>query len=97
MANMLMNNHLNMNSPWCKHVCLYFWFILLLYSAAKAGNHQEKGYPNSAYGMSKVGVTVMSFIQQRELNSKDDIVVNAVSFHFDITNLACNFFKVILL
>lgn len=45
--------------------------------ATKAGNHQEKGFANSAYGMSKVGVTVMTFIQQRDLNSKEDIVVNA--------------------
>jgi len=48
-------------------------------SAAKDGSHQQKGFSNSAYGMSKVGVTVMSIIQQRELDEagKDDIVVNA--------------------
>jgi len=34
--------------------------------------------------MSKVGVTVMTFIQQRELNSREDIVVNAVRY---ITNI----------
>ncbi|KAK6173715.1 hypothetical protein SNE40_017121 [Patella caerulea] len=45
--------------------------------AAKAGKVSESGFPESAYGMSKVGVTVMAFIQQRELDSKDDIVVNA--------------------
>ena len=47
--------------------------------AAQTGKHQEQGFSNSAYGMSKVGVTVMTFIQQRELNSdpREDIVVNA--------------------
>ena len=37
--------------------------------------------------MSKVGVTVMTFIQQRELNSdpREDIVVNAVRLY--ITNI----------
>lgn len=46
---------------------------------AQNDKHQEQGFSNSAYGMSKVGVTVMSFIQQRVLNSdpREDIVVNA--------------------
>jgi len=44
---------------------------------AKTGNHEKSGFANSAYGMSKVGVSVMTFIQQRQLNSKDDIIVNA--------------------
>ncbi|CAG2210735.1 CBR1 [Mytilus edulis] len=47
--------------------------------AAQTDSHQKQGFASSAYGMSKVGVTVMSFIQQRELNSdpREDIVVNA--------------------
>ncbi|XP_005095566.1 carbonyl reductase [NADPH] 1 [Aplysia californica] len=47
--------------------------------SAKTEQHQAQGFPNSAYGMSKVGVTVMSIIQQRELDAKgaEDIVVNA--------------------
>ncbi|XP_063415145.1 carbonyl reductase [NADPH] 1-like [Mytilus trossulus] len=47
--------------------------------AAQTGSHQKQGFADSSYGMSKVGVTVMSFIQQRELNSdpREDIVVNA--------------------
>ncbi|ESO90595.1 hypothetical protein LOTGIDRAFT_191692 [Lottia gigantea] len=45
--------------------------------SAKDDQVEEKGFTKSAYGMSKVGVTVMTFIQQRELNSKDDIIVNA--------------------
>ncbi|CAC5403799.1 CBR1 [Mytilus coruscus] len=47
--------------------------------AAQTDSHLKQGFASSAYGMSKVGVTVMSFIQQRELNSdpREDIVVNA--------------------
>ena len=47
----------------------------------KAGNHQEKGWPNSAYGMSKLGVTAYTPHQQAafDKDSRDDIVVNAVS------------------
>ncbi|XP_046567679.1 carbonyl reductase [NADPH] 1-like [Haliotis rubra] len=47
--------------------------------AAKAGKHQDLGFPNSAYGMSKVAVTVMSFIQDRDIrkDSREDIVINA--------------------
>jgi len=47
--------------------------------SAQDGSHTDKGFSNSAYGMSKVGVTVMSIIQQRELDEqgKEDVVVNA--------------------
>ncbi|KAM5179919.1 carbonyl reductase [NADPH] 1-like [Mantella aurantiaca] len=47
---------------------------------AKHGVHQEKGWPNTAYGVSKIGVTVMSRIQARQLrNSRkgDNIILNA--------------------
>ncbi|XP_053561922.1 carbonyl reductase [NADPH] 1-like [Bombina bombina] len=46
----------------------------------KNGDHQEKGWPNSAYGVSKIGVTVLSRIQARLLNKKkkgDGILLNA--------------------
>lgn len=48
-------------------------------SATKDGSFKEKGWPESAYGTSKIGVTLMSFVQQKQLDSehKDDIVVNA--------------------
>ena len=54
-----------------------------MFSATKADKHGEKGYSNSAYGMSKVGVTVMSIIQAREMakDPRKDIVINAVSIH----------------
>ncbi|XP_060062641.1 carbonyl reductase [NADPH] 1-like [Ylistrum balloti] len=47
--------------------------------SAKKGTTEKLGWPQSAYGVSKVGVTVMSLIQQRELlkDAKPDIVVNA--------------------
>lgn len=47
--------------------------------AAKKGNHESKGYPSSAYGMSKVGVSVLSEIQHRQLSAdpREDILVNA--------------------
>jgi len=46
---------------------------------AKNGQHQQRGYSNSAYGMSKVGVTALTKIQQRTLDKGDkpDIIVNA--------------------
>eukprot|EP00058_Branchiostoma_floridae_P009643 XP_002595131.1 hypothetical protein BRAFLDRAFT_118599 [Branchiostoma floridae] len=48
---------------------------------AKAGKHKENGFSDSAYGMSKVGVTVLTFIQAREMekDSREDILVNCVT------------------
>ncbi|XP_070198553.1 carbonyl reductase [NADPH] 3-like isoform X4 [Littorina saxatilis] len=48
-------------------------------SLAKEGKHEAAGWPSSAYGVSKVGVTVMSMIQQRQFDAegKEDIIVNA--------------------
>ena len=46
---------------------------------AKKGNLRKSGYSNSAYGMSKVGVAVMSRIQARKLREegRNDILLNA--------------------
>ena len=46
---------------------------------AKQGVHEEKGYPSWAYGVSKIGVTVMSRIQARVMreDGKNDILLNA--------------------
>ncbi|XP_069800732.1 carbonyl reductase [NADPH] 1-like isoform X1 [Dendropsophus ebraccatus] len=47
---------------------------------AKNGVHQERGWPNFAYGVSKIGVTVLSKIQARELKKTskgDGILLNA--------------------
>ncbi|XP_022342651.2 carbonyl reductase [NADPH] 1-like isoform X1 [Crassostrea virginica] len=48
-------------------------------NAAKNGSHERKGYPSSAYGMSKVGVSVLTEIQHRLLSAdpRDDIVINS--------------------
>jgi len=49
-------------------------------SAAKVGDHEKKGWPNTTYGVSKMGVTAMSIIQQRDIDkdrSRSDIVINA--------------------
>jgi len=51
----------------------------------KNGNHAELGWPSSAYGVSKLGVTLMTSIQQREHSedsSKPDVVINAVSRYY---------------
>ncbi|XP_056415582.1 carbonyl reductase [NADPH] 1 [Hyla sarda] len=47
---------------------------------AKNGAHQERGWPNTAYGVSKIGVTVLSRIQARELKKTrkgEGIILNA--------------------
>ena len=47
---------------------------------AKEGTHQEKGYSNSAYGMSKVGMTCLSKIQARQMTKEGrKVLVNACS------------------
>ncbi|KAH9513990.1 NADH-cytochrome b5 reductase [Bulinus truncatus] len=45
----------------------------------QTNSHKQAGWPETAYGVSKIGVTVMSMVQQRELDAKGavDIVVNA--------------------
>ena len=47
---------------------------------AKKGVHEKEGWPNTAYGVSKIGVTVLSRIQARMLNETrkgDGILLNA--------------------
>ncbi len=51
-------------------------------SDVQQATHKEKGWPNTAYGMSNLGQVLMSFVQQKALDSdttRRDIVVNAVS------------------
>jgi len=48
---------------------------------AKESKHRENGWPNSAYAVSKVAVSALTRIQQRELDQSrpgDDLVVNSV-------------------
>ncbi|XP_046567681.1 carbonyl reductase [NADPH] 1-like [Haliotis rubra] len=57
--------------------------------AAKAGNHKDQGFTDMAYGMSKIGVTVMSFIQDRDIrkDSREDIVINACTPGYVATDM----------
>ncbi|XP_069058620.1 carbonyl reductase [NADPH] 1-like isoform X1 [Pleurodeles waltl] len=46
----------------------------------KKGIHSQEGWPNTAYGVSKIGVTVLSMIQGRRLSKErgaDGILLNA--------------------
>ncbi|KAK2702658.1 hypothetical protein QYM36_018739 [Artemia franciscana] len=48
--------------------------------SAKAGNHSEKGWPNSTYVVSKVGLSALTRVQHRmfQQDPREDIVVNHV-------------------
>ncbi|XP_063244170.1 carbonyl reductase [NADPH] 1-like [Bacillus rossius redtenbacheri] len=54
--------------------------MLEFVEAAKRGDHTKLGWGNSAYAVSKVGVSALSFIQQRAFDKdpREDLVVNAV-------------------
>merc|ERR1712002_1088837 len=45
---------------------------------AEEGNHVEHGWIDSTYKVSKIGWSALSRIQQREMDSREDIVVNHV-------------------
>ncbi|XP_012687784.2 carbonyl reductase [NADPH] 1-like [Clupea harengus] len=49
-------------------------------AAAQKGDHEAKGWPNTAYGTTKIGVTVLSRIQARVMSQTragDGILLNA--------------------
>lgn len=54
-------------------------FMTLFVNDAKAGDHKEKGWPNSAYAMSKVGVSALTIHLQKQFDEGDkkDIIINA--------------------
>lgn len=57
----------------------------------KNGVHEKEGWPNTAYGVSKIGVTVLSRIQARMLNEErkaDQILLNACCPGWVRTDLA---------
>ncbi|CAF1197946.1 unnamed protein product [Adineta steineri] len=59
---------------------------------AKQNSHQDNGYPNSAYGMSKVALTAATLIQQRLFDEKStkDIIVNACCPGYIKTDMSSN-------
>ncbi|XP_062309962.1 carbonyl reductase 1-like [Osmerus eperlanus] len=49
-------------------------------TAAQKGSHKAEGWPNTAYGTTKIGVTVLSMIQAHELTKTragDGVLLNA--------------------
>ncbi|XP_077989359.1 carbonyl reductase [NADPH] 1-like [Glandiceps talaboti] len=61
-------------------------------SDTKAGNHQEKGWANSAYGMSKAGVLALMSIQVKELKAdpREDILINSCCPGYVKTDMSNN-------
>ncbi|XP_060867378.1 carbonyl reductase [NADPH] 3-like [Metopolophium dirhodum] len=57
---------------------------------AKGGDHKQSGWPSSAYGVSKVGVSALTCILQRQfdLDSRTDIVINSVHPGYVATDMA---------
>jgi len=57
---------------------------------AQKGTHTEHGYPNTAYGVSKIGVTVLTIIQARQLQKqeKNTILVNCCCRGWVCTDMA---------
>jgi carbonyl reductase 1 len=56
---------------------------------AKAGTHEQHGWPTSAYGVSKAGLILATRIQQANIDkdsSRQDIVINAVSRSLTLLN-----------
>lgn len=55
-------------------------FMTKFVTDVRNGNHKQLGWPETAYGVSKVGVSLMTPIQQRQLaadSSRPDVVINA--------------------
>jgi carbonyl reductase 1 len=59
---------------------IILYLFAYTFRAAKSGNHQVEGWPNSTYQVSKVGVSALTFIQQRAFDAdpREDLIVNAV-------------------
>ncbi len=59
-----------------------FIMFSLNFRYVKDGTFKDKGWPERGYGMSKLGVTAMSLVQQKDIDkdpSRSDIVINCVS------------------
>lgn len=64
--------------------------MFLAHRAAAEGKNKELGWGESAYVVSKVGVTALTKIQQRQFDSdsREGIVVNAVHPGFVATDMS---------
>uniref|UniRef100_A0A0B7ART3 carbonyl reductase (NADPH) n=2 Tax=Arion vulgaris TaxID=1028688 RepID=A0A0B7ART3_9EUPU len=58
--------------------------------AARDKTLKKEGFPEMAYGVSKIGLTVMSLIQQKELDQqgKEDVVVNVCNPGYVATDMS---------
>jgi len=60
---------------------------------AKENSHQDYGYPNTAYGMSKIALIAATFVQQRYFDEHcptRDIIVNACCPGYIKTDMSSN-------
>jgi carbonyl reductase 1 len=61
---------------------LIFYYLNYLSRAVSDGTHREEGWPNSAYVVSKIALSALTIIQQRELDRSrpgEDILINSVT------------------
>jgi len=65
----------------CKTVDEVSAFMKKFVEATKKDEHKAQGWPETAYGVSKIGVTLISVIQQHDIDqdkARSDIIINAV-------------------
>ena len=56
-------------------------YLLRYFRAAQNNQHLKEGFDKYPYGMSKIGISLMSAIQQKTFDEQgaEDIIVNSVS------------------
>ncbi|XP_002157839.1 carbonyl reductase [NADPH] 3 isoform X1 [Hydra vulgaris] len=64
--------------------------LLLFVEHAKNDTLEENGWPRSAYGMSKVGVSILTQIQQREFDKNPELNIVVNSCHPGIVDTDMN-------
>lgn len=72
------NKMLKMNT---EQAMLLVIFFIVHCRCAEAGNCHVSGWPTFAYGLSSIGITVLTKIQQQDMDQtrpKQDILINAV-------------------
>jgi carbonyl reductase 1 len=75
----------------CKTVDEVSAFMKKFVEATKKDDHKNQGWPETAYGVSKIGVTLASVIQQHDVDqdkSRSDIIVNAVCPGYVATDMS---------